>query len=227
MGDLASGGEEISEEEALQRLGEMQIDAVFVTGPVPTHQLEDALDRFPEIHFFPLSYDLVQKLTQDESYTEALISGKDYGKSDSTLTVGVEALLMTNENVGPKVVNALAEFIHNNSQELRDSLRDRLETQKAREHDDEISYLATHPTVLLHRLKRWRDFKHKNEVTSKAKEAAESGSGETVDLTFDEKEALKDYMESEEAHDAVARLPLLNLPTPDALVPDFYSGDQG
>jgi TRAP-type uncharacterized transport system substrate-binding protein len=223
--DLVSGGEEISEKEALQRLGEMQIDAVFVTGPVPTHQLEDVLDRFPEIHFFPLAYDLVQKLTQDESFTEALIRGKDYGKRDSTLTVGVEALLMTNENVDPKAVRALADFIHGNGQELRDSLRDRLETQKATEHDDEISDLAAHPAALLRRVKRWGAFKYKKEIANKATEATDSGSGETVDLTFDEKKALKDHMESEEAHDAVARLPLLNLPTPDALVPDFYSGD--
>jgi TRAP-type uncharacterized transport system substrate-binding protein len=44
-------------------------------------------------------YDLVQKLTGDESYTEALIRAEDYGKSQPTLTVGVEALLLTNDRV--------------------------------------------------------------------------------------------------------------------------------
>jgi hypothetical protein len=223
VGDPASGGKEISQEEALQRLGNMQIDAVFFTGPVPTHQLEDALDQFPEIHFFALSYDLVHKLTLDESYTEALIRGEDYGKPDSTLTVGVEALLMTNEKADPGAVGRLAAFIHNQSLDLRDTLRDIIETRKAKEHTDEIAELTKHPATLLHRLRRWRDFKYKGEIIKKTMESRSAA--ENVYLTFDEKEALRDYMESEEAHDGVARLPLLDLPTPDALVPDFYSGN--
>jgi TRAP transporter TAXI family solute receptor len=221
VGDPATGGREITQAEALKLLGEMRIDAVFFTGPVPTHQLQDALDRFPEIHFFPLSYDLVHKLTLDESYTEALIRGEDYGKSDSILTVGVEALLMTNEKAAPKEVGALAAFIHYQSRDLRDSLRDIIETGKAIEHDEEIAKLTENPGILLRRLNRWRNFKQKREILRKIESlSAESN----LYLTYDEKEALKDYMESEESHDGVARLPLLDLPTPDALVPDFYSG---
>jgi TRAP-type uncharacterized transport system substrate-binding protein len=222
VGDPAKGAKEITQDEALEHLGKMQIDAVFFTGPVPTHPLQDALDRFPEIHFFPLSYDLVHKLTLDESYTETLIRGEDYGKSDSILTVGVEALLMTNENADPAAVKALAEFIHYQSDDLRDSLRDIVETRKATEHDKEIADLTKNPGTLLRRLRRWRDFKDKREILRKTTESLSKA--QDVYLTYEEKEALKVYMESEESHDGVARLPLLELPTPDALVPDFYSG---
>jgi TRAP-type uncharacterized transport system substrate-binding protein len=222
VGDPATGGREITQDEALDRLGKMQIDAVFFTGPVPTHQLQDALDRFPEIHFFPLSYGLVHKLTLDESYTEALIRGEYYGKPDSILTVGVEALLMTNEKAAPAAVSALADFIHYQSPDLRNSLRDIIETRKASEHEKEIAELTKNPGTLLRRLRRWRDFKEKREILRKTTESLSSA--QDVYLTYDEKEALKDYMESEESHDGVARLPLLDLPTPDALVPDFYSG---
>jgi uncharacterized protein len=216
----------ISQKEAFQQLGEMKIDAVFFTGPVPTHQLEDALDEFPEIHFYSLPYDLVHKLTLDESYTEALIRTEDYGKPDSTLTVGVEALLMTNEKADRKDVVALAEFIHNYSPSLRDILRDILETQKAAEHEEEIKTLIGDPQTLLHRLERWQYFKSQREITRKVSKALDSSAGgDGLYLTYEEQEALKDYMENEEAHDGVARLPLLDLPTPDALVPDFYSGD--
>ena len=222
VGDPALGGREITQSEALERLGRMQIDAVFFTGPVPTHQLQDALDRFPEIHFFPLSYDLVHKLTLDESYTEALIRGEDYGKTDSILTVGVEALLMTNEKAAPAEVGALAEFIHKQGPDLRDSLRNIIETRKANEHDAEIAWLIKNPGPLLRRLKRWHNFTYKKEILKKTTESLSTD--KEVYLTYDEKEALKDYMENEESHDGVARLPLLYLPTPDALVPDFYSG---
>ena len=220
------GVRELSQEEGLQQLGEMKIDAVFLTGPVPTHQIEDALDRFPEIHFYSLPYDLVQKLTSDESYTEALIRTEDYGRPDSTLTVGVEALLMTNENADRQAVVALAEFIHNDSPALRENLRDILETRKANDHTKEIDSLIDDPQTLLNRLGRWHYFKSKPAIARKVREALDAPSGSNgLHLTYEEKEALKDYMEYEEAHDGVARLPLLNLPTPDALVPDFYSGD--
>ncbi len=223
--DPAAVGRELSLDSALQSLGEMQIDAVFFTGPVPTHPLEDALDQFPEIHFFGLSYDLVQKLTQDESYTEALIRAEDYGKPDATLTVGVEALLMTHENANRRAVHALAEFIHSRSGDLRDTLRDLLETQKANEHETEVAELTQKPQIWLHRLKRWHDFKHKKDIVDKLSAATASDSPGDLHLTFDEREALKDYMEGEEVHEGVARLPLLSLPTPDALVRDFYSAD--
>ena len=93
---------------------------------------------------------------------------------------------------------------------------------KSSEHDDEIAELTNNPGILLRRLKRWRNFKQKKEIFRKT---AESLSAESkLYLTYDEKKALKDYMDREESHDGVARLPLLDLPTPDALVPDFYSG---
>jgi TRAP-type uncharacterized transport system substrate-binding protein len=219
-------GKEISLDDALVLLGEMKIDAMVFTGPVPTHPLEDALDKFPEIHFYGLPYELVQKLTSDESYTEALIRAEDYGKPESTLTVGVEALLMTNENVDRKQVRSLGDFIHNHGSDLRETLRDLLETRKATEHNGEIEELTKSPPILLRRLGRWHYFKSKGHIEQKVRDAIDSGSGdESLYLTFDEKEALRDYMENEEAHDAVARLPLIDLPTPDSLVPDFYSGD--
>ncbi len=219
----ASPDGKLSLDGALQLLGEMQIDAVFFTGPVPTHPLEDALDQFPEIHFFPLSYDLVQKLTQDESYTEALIRAEDYGKQDPILTVGVEALLMTQEKADPKAVHGLVEFIHGHSADLRDELRDLLETQKEAEHDQEVKELPEKPQIWLHRLKRWRHFKYQKDIVAKI--ATANAAGKDIHLTHDEREAIKDYMEGEEVHEAVARLPLLSLPTPDALVQDFYSRD--
>jgi TRAP-type uncharacterized transport system substrate-binding protein len=218
--------EEISQSEAFDLLGKMKIDAMIFSGPVPTHPLEDALDKFPEIHFYSFPYELVQKLTGDESYTEALIRAEDYGKSEPTLTVGVEALLLTNDRAAPAQVLSLADYIHSNGSDLRATLRDLLETQKAKEHDDEIERLTQDPQTFLRRLDRWHDFKSKSSIQAKVQKAATTGSaGEKLYLTYDEKEALKDYMEYEEANDGVARLPLLDLPTPDALVPDFYAGD--
>jgi len=218
--------QEISQSDAFDLLGEMKIDAMIFSGPVPTHPLEDALDKFPEIHFYSFPYDLVQKLTGDESYTEALIRAEDYGKSQPTLTVGVEALLLTNDRVAWEQVRPLADYIHSNGSDLRATLRDLLETQKATDHDHEIDSLTEDPQTFLRRLNRWHDFKSKSSIQAKVKKAAASGSaGEKIYLTYDEKEALKDYMENEEAHDGVARLALLDLPTPDSLVPDFYAGD--
>jgi len=217
---------EILQIDAFHLLGKMKIDAMIFSGPIPTHPLEDALDEFPEIHFYGLPYELVQKLTNDESYTEALIPGEDYGKSEPTLTVGVEALLLTNDKILPDQVLPLAEYIHSNGSDLRDILRDLLETQKATEHDHEIEHLREDPPTFLRRLKRWHDFKSKRAIQAKVQKAVETGlAGDTLYLTYDEREALKDYMENEEVHSGVARLPLLDLPTPDSLVPDFYAGD--
>jgi TRAP-type uncharacterized transport system substrate-binding protein len=224
--DPKPNDKEISQTDAMSLLGEMAIDAMVFSGPVPTHALEDALDQYPEIHFYSLPYDLVQKLTLDESYTEALIRAEDYGKPESTLTVGVEALLMTNDRVPPKQVRSLADFIHNNGSDLREALRDLLGSTKAKEHDGEVEHLRESPQTLLRRLQRWHYFKSKSQIEQKVRKAIDSGSGgEHLHLTFDEKEALKDYMENEEAQDGVAQLPLLDLPTRDSLVPDFYTGD--
>ena len=223
-GSIQFVGEDLSELSALQQLGLMQIDAVFFTGPAPTHQLQDAMDEFPEIHFFALAYDLVQRLTQDGSYIEALIHGKPYGKTGATLTVGVEALLMAYEGEDRKVVNALASSIHQHSDALRSNLRELLETSRTTEHNAEIGYLTGHPAVMLDRLNHWRDFRHKSEILKQTQAAIQAGA-ESVHLSSEAQDALQSYMASEETYDSVARLPLLNLPTPDVLAPDFYSAD--
>lgn len=221
-GSIQFVGEDLSEQSALRQLGLMQIDAVFFTGPAPTHQLQDAMDEFREIHFFPLTYDLVQKLTQDGSYIEALIRGEPYGKADTTLTVGVEALLMTYEGEAPKVVDALASSIYQDGDQLRANLRQLLGTSTTSEHSSEIGDLTRHPALLLDRLNHWRDFKHKGEIVRDTQAAVNAGA-ETVHLSSEEHAALQSYMASEENYDPVARLPLLNLPTPDVLGNDFYS----
>jgi hypothetical protein len=89
-------------------------------------------------------------------------------------------------------VRPLADYIHRNASDLRATLRDLLETQKASEHDDEIDSLTGDPQTFLRRLNRWHDFKSKSSIQAKVKKAAAIGSaGEQIYLTYDEKKPLK------------------------------------
>jgi TRAP transporter TAXI family solute receptor len=101
------------------------LDAMFRVTLVPAADIQDALERAPqpgktqenpcvgasEIRLFSLDLELVERLVQDGSYVEALIPGAAYHLNRSILTVGVQALLLTNRPDDDTAVQALAHLV--------------------------------------------------------------------------------------------------------------------
>jgi uncharacterized protein len=90
-------------EVAAEQLRQMKLDAAFYVTAVPSPQIEDVLEiqhgkPTSEIRLFQLDCELVQRLAADGSYIPTLIPRHAYGQDKSTLTVGVEALLLAGKS---------------------------------------------------------------------------------------------------------------------------------
>ena len=119
---------DLNSKEAMEKLGNLELDALFQVGPVPLDPVRDVLVpnkgttpdvdpctgirearrkdplfRDREIHFFSLDVDLVDRLVRDGSYVEQLIGADAYCQDKSSLTVGLRALLLTNQADHPAV----------------------------------------------------------------------------------------------------------------------------
>jgi len=116
-----------------------ELDALFRVTVVPNHDIEDVLkeDAAPpegeqqcayaaEVQLFGLDYSLVKRLASDGSFIETLLPANDYGQERATLTVAVQALLLTNKPVEDSKdsdVSRLAQVLREKRSEIEDEIR--------------------------------------------------------------------------------------------------------
>ncbi len=109
-------------EQATKQLKEMNgLDAFFRVTVMPSTPLQSTLvsaRRANEIRLFSLDYDLVTRLSADGSYIPTLIPSGYYHQGQSTLTVGVEALLLASKSAKNADVLALAQLLRYHRAEI-------------------------------------------------------------------------------------------------------------
>jgi len=113
------------------------MDALFKVTVVPSVDIQDALRSDPnaadspardgcgqalEIKLLGLDHELVERLVHDGSYGETLIHADTYRQPDSTLTVGVQALLLAGPRASGKDVDTLAYIIRFKHREIDQAL---------------------------------------------------------------------------------------------------------
>jgi TRAP transporter TAXI family solute receptor len=110
---------------SVSKLMDGTLDALFKVTVVPSVDIQDTLRqdrnsnetaendcaRAREIKLFPLDHDLAERLVSDGSYHETLIQKGDYSQSESTLAVGVQALLLAGKSANSADVSKLAWLI--------------------------------------------------------------------------------------------------------------------
>jgi len=107
------------------------LDALFKIGPVPTSDIERHLlskaagpdetnPKKSDYQLLPVDYDLASKFVEDGSYVYRLIQADDYGQAQSTLTIGVPALLLTNLSSNNADVALLAQLIRDNRRKIEE-----------------------------------------------------------------------------------------------------------
>ncbi|HXZ11677.1 MAG TPA: TAXI family TRAP transporter solute-binding subunit [Candidatus Sulfotelmatobacter sp.] len=226
-------GSSVDAFQAFDSLQGMNLDAVFYTGALPTHIIQDALERTPEIRLLPLDYALVKRLTSDGSYMEMLIRNDDYGQNLSDgqgiLTVGVQALLVTNNN--PKysgVVKRLVEYlaIPANQKSIRRGLAEAQEAQRDLYHKAELSGLCKHPADFRRELVHWASLPSKQaglkkEILRKVEDAIDERQ-EPVKLSPDEEELVLDYWKMHE--DATPKIRFMEV-TPQEAFREHFQPD--
>jgi uncharacterized protein len=118
--------------ESLGMLAERRLDALFRVTVVPSLDMKDALKgeasancpEALEFRLLPLGHDLAERLARDGSYTETLIPKTAYNQNESTLTVGVQALLLAGKSAHPEDVAKLAKIIRYKHAEIESALKD-------------------------------------------------------------------------------------------------------
>jgi TRAP transporter TAXI family solute receptor len=215
---------------ALKQLRTMRLDAVFYTGAVPTHVIQDAVEGSTEIRLLPLDYGLVKRLTSDGSYVEILIRHKDYGQDfgnpRGTLTVGVQALLVTNKDF-PDVTRELVEYLSSakNRQVVQAHVADLLETQKKEGHRIELDYLKNNPRDFRRELLVWSSLspnqgQQKKKISEKIEQAIKSDT--SVGLEPNETDLVWNYWKTHEDQDPPIKI--MELTTP-AAFRDYLQSD--
>jgi TRAP transporter TAXI family solute receptor len=120
------------------------LDALFKIGPVPTSDLEGVLladsagpdQKHPkksDYQLLPVDYDLARKFVQDHSYVYRLIQKPDYKQGQSTLTIGVPALLLTNLKANNEDVAQLAQLVREKRKQIEDLVAECLAEEKSKE----------------------------------------------------------------------------------------------
>ncbi len=208
--------------EAVKQLRTMRLDAVFYTGAVPTHVIQDAVEGSPEIRLLPLDFGLVNRLTSDGSYVEILIRHKDYGQDfgnpRGTLTVGVQALLVANKEF-PDVTRELVGYLSSakNRQVVQAHVADLLETQKKEGHRIELDKLKKNPREFRRELLVWSSLnpsqeKLKKKISETIEQAIKSDT--SVQLDPDETDLVWGYWKTHEDQDPPIKF--MGLTTPAA-----------
>jgi len=229
-------GEPIGAAQAFESLQNMRLDAVFYTGAVPTHIIEDALERGPEIRLLPLDYDLVQRLTSDGSYMKMLIRdedyGQDFGNTEGTLTVGVQALLVTNNNASfSDVIQRFVKFLASgeNRRTLGALVHERQKEQQRTDHEHELQALQSRPKNFRLELLRWptlpsKQEKEKQKILHKVERVIDREPRKFVELDADEMNFVWDYWKNHE--DEVPPIQIMQLATPSAFRDHMQSDAQ-
>src|SRR5215831_16601350 len=153
---------ELDSTEAMDKLANLEIDAAFLVGPIPLDQARDALvpnnvltpnleqceavrrarkedptlsDR--EIHLFNLDVDLVNRLVRDGSYVEQLIGADVYCQQSPSLTVGVRALLLTNQQADLPEIRTLTNTLFKSPERFEAELEKQVKAEQKKHHDPE------------------------------------------------------------------------------------------
>lgn len=121
---------------AVQMLKPDSLDALFRVSVLPTDEIEHALkkdtekkkeghacEKATEIQLFELDYGFVDRLVKDGSYIETLISSKWYDQDRASLTVGVQALLLTSRDDGDAAVTKLARILRSNRADIEQRIK--------------------------------------------------------------------------------------------------------
>jgi len=124
-----------------------ELDALFRVTVVPSPDIFDAVKLDPgkegsnddctaawEIRLLPLNHDLAERLVSDGSYIETLIPKHAYQQAESTLTVGVQALMLAGKNANPDQVEKLAKILRFKHAEIEDALSQTIGHEHAGHH---------------------------------------------------------------------------------------------
>jgi TRAP transporter TAXI family solute receptor len=126
---------------AAEMLKQMNLDAVFYVTAVPSPQIEDVLEiqhgkPTSEIKLFQLDCELTQRLADDGSYIPTLIPRHAYGQDESTLTVGVQALLLAGASAPDADVVRLEQIVRGHRSDIEATmLREMSHNPDHKDHD--------------------------------------------------------------------------------------------
>ncbi len=117
-------------EEALGRLKRAEdLDAIIQTRVAPTKPIYDALHD-SEIQMLSLDSSTIDRVTRDGVYQMSAIHRLDYPNiPEGVSTIGVQALLMTRNDVDPDAIRALARIIHDDQDDIQRHLERNLEVE--------------------------------------------------------------------------------------------------
>jgi len=117
-------------EEALEHLKKSEeLDAIIQTRVAPTKPIYDALNG-SEIQMLSLDSATIDRVTRDGVYQMSAIHRLDYPNiRDGVTTVGVQALLMTRNDVDADAIRALARIIHDGQDDIQRHLERNLEVE--------------------------------------------------------------------------------------------------
>jgi TRAP transporter TAXI family solute receptor len=133
---------------SVRQLMDGSLDALFRVTVVPSMDIQDAVKLDPgpmektdtdcatawEIRLLPLDHELAERLVRDGSYVETLIPKRAYRQTESTLTVGVQALLLSGKTASGDDVEKLARIVRFKHAEIEDSLSDIINAEHAGHH---------------------------------------------------------------------------------------------
>src|SRR5437660_6032618 len=142
--------------DAVQHLRNMDLDAVFRVTRFPSPDVQDALGTElvygkesgngcaggSEIELLALDYEVVQRLIRDGSYTETLIPRSAYGQDSSTLTIGVQALLLTSTGAHDADVKEMANLLRADRDAIQQAMAKSVQHEHQHHHENSVPQLS-------------------------------------------------------------------------------------
>ncbi len=141
---------------SVQKLMDGSLDALFRVTVVPSMEVRDAVKFAPntvgqansdcdaawEIRLFALDHEFAERLVRDGSYIETLIPKTAYRQNESTLTVGVQALLLSGKSASNDSVKKLAGIVRFKHAEIEEALSEIISSEHTG-HDHAMENLPT------------------------------------------------------------------------------------
>ncbi len=142
--------------DAVKHLRTMDLDAVFRVTRYPSPDVQDALDSKPdhgaesgadcaggpEVELLALDYDVVRRLVSDGSYAETLIPRSAYGRDSSTLTIGVQALLLSGKGTRDADVKEMANLLRENREAIQQEMAASVQREHQHHHENSVPQLS-------------------------------------------------------------------------------------
>jgi uncharacterized protein len=121
---------------SVQKLMDGSLDALFRVTVVPSMDIRDVVKLAPntlgragtgcdaawEVRLLPLDHEFAERLVRDGSYIETLIPKTAYRQNESTLTVGVQALLLSGKSASNDNAKKLASIVRFKHAEIEEAL---------------------------------------------------------------------------------------------------------